>query len=644
MKFSFIEPSDLNGPNLARLASEPVYALDSELGHISHLLISPGTSEVEWAVVESEVGQCQAIPVQLIDIDDVNEAIKIELDRNRVEALFEVTAPGGISYSELFSEVANIKAELGGNPEFSPKLSTGATNSGIKWDVLPLHSAYKPVTGIEALGLQPPFLQESTWIEPPPSERALVADLPKSVKVASRFSIEVKVAEVIAGSVPADSVLNVEGGMTVTVNAKVPESFDVQSELTQDITVPVEGDSDPCLFTCVPGEIGAFPVRLTAYNQGKYLGKLDLMVSVAKKTSGTSRETLRALSQDPPRGGEVSLQITYSEGSNTFSFLFMSGGEHRESPSRKIEGDIRDMIESLVLECDSYARANSDLSPADAEQRLKVRGFQLWSRLVPDDIKAAIVRNLRTMSQLTIFSDREIVPWELLYPQLEDGTELGFLVELCPVNRWVMESPWNQILSLYTPTFVVPGKAPRQAQVEVTKIAGKLNAKNPPTLTNRESVLAAVSKPGFTCLHFACHNLYTFKDGSQIRFEDGPLIPADFELEVKRLPLRDKQALVFLNACRTQGSAPVYTSLESWATMFLKLGATAVIGTSWAVRSTTARAFAEHIYDNLAAGKNLGQAVAAARLKAKARTGDSSWLAYTVYGDPKAVAVTAQPS
>lgn len=112
-------------------------------------------------------------------------------------------------------------------------------------------------------------------------------------------------------------------------------------------------------------------------------------------------------------------------------------------------------------------------------------------------------------------------------------------------------------------------------------------------------------------------------------------------LDVARRPLEGKQALVFLNACRTEESSPVYTSLESWAKMFLDLGATAVVGTSWAVRARTARLFADAIYENLAAGMRLGEAAKQARQRASQQSGDSSWLAYTVYGDADAVVVTA---
>jgi hypothetical protein len=540
------------------------------------------------------------------------------------------------------------------------KIETAEAAGGGRWDVLPIGQglpaaprglafpeknameAYEDEGGAASLEYAEASLdlELTRTFMPPSTQRSLVADLPESVNVKDRFSIEVRIAEVMAGSPPIGSPLAVEGGMNVTVNATVPGSFEVQSELTQDIEVPMAGDSTPRLFTFVPGKVGTFPVRFTAYNGGTYLGKLDVEVTVAESTSGTSRYTLESLSLDPPRRGEVSLQITYVAETNTFRFLFIAGGERYEVPSHPIEGDIRDRIEKLVLESDSYARADSDLSPQDAEDRLRDNGFQMWEDLVPGQVKSAIIKHLDKMSQLTIFCDREIVPWELLYPQLPDGREPGFLVQLCPVTRWVMGSQWEQALSLSAPTFVIPDKSPASAEREVGMVAGRLHAVNPGKLSKRKAVLTAIEEPDFTCLHFACHNLYAQQDGSQIRFEDGPLRPSDMARKVAKRPLADKQALVFLNACRTQGAVPVYTSLENWAKMFLDLGATAVIGTSWAVRSNTARLFAETVYDNLASGKNLGQAVEAARRRASAKTGDSSWLAYTVYGDPTAVAVT----
>ena len=63
-------------------------------------------------------------------------------------------------------------------------------------------------------------------------------------------------------------------------------------------------------------------------------------------------------------------------------------------------------------------------------------------------------------------------------------------------------------------------------------------------------------------------------------------------------------------------------------------GSGAFIGTLWEVRDDSARAFSEALYDGLARGKTLGEAMRAGRSAISA--GDPTSLAYTLYGNPLA--------
>jgi hypothetical protein len=54
------------------------------------------------------------------------------------------------------------------------------------------------------------------------------------------------------------------------------------------------------------------------------------------------------------------------------------------------------------------------------------------------------------------------------------------------------------------------------------------------------------------------------------------------------------------------------------------------------VRDTTAQLFADAVYKALLDGVTLGEAIRQARTVAGEVPGDSSWLAYTIYGDPQA--------
>jgi len=93
---------------------------------------------------------------------------------------------------------------------------------------------------------------------------------------------------------------------------------------------------------------------------------------------------------------------------------------------------------------------------------------------------------------------------------------------------------------------------------------------------------------------------------------------------------------VFINACRSAGLAATYNRLDGWASKFLEAGAAAFIGSLWAVSDGASREFAQELYRRLQHGLTLGDAVMAARKAAASTPDDPTWLAYTVYGDPRA--------
>ena len=94
--------------------------------------------------------------------------------------------------------------------------------------------------------------------------------------------------------------------------------------------------------------------------------------------------------------------------------------------------------------------------------------------------------------------------------------------------------------------------------------------------------------------------------------------------------------LVFLNACRTDGQAPQYTTVEGWAAKFLQAGAGAFIGSLWEVVDTSASTYAQQFYQAALTGHTLGEAARQACNAIRDNPGDPTWLAYTLYGDPAA--------
>jgi CHAT domain-containing protein len=104
--------------------------------------------------------------------------------------------------------------------------------------------------------------------------------------------------------------------------------------------------------------------------------------------------------------------------------------------------------------------------------------------------------------------------------------------------------------------------------------------------------------------------------------------------------LNERRPLIFLNACETGRQGPKLTDFGGWPQAFIRSGAGAYVGTSWAVRERPAIAFAQGFYESLLKGSTLAEASQHARTQAKA-IGDASWLAFTVYGAPSARFVLA---
>jgi CHAT domain-containing protein len=188
-------------------------------------------------------------------------------------------------------------------------------------------------------------------------------------------------------------------------------------------------------------------------------------------------------------------------------------------------------------------------------------------------------------------------------------------------------------LRLRPARFVVPSSAPDLATAEVSELA-RLVGSDGPVISALTPLLEVVRSGEFGLLHFACHNNYDPGAGSSIRL-DSAFTPLQLTTAAIGRALAASAPLVFINACRSAGQAASYSRLDGWAAKFLEAGAAAFLGSLWAVSDSAAPLFAASVYRHLVGGTSLGQAVMAARLDASA-DGDPTWLAYTVYGDPRA--------
>ena len=142
---------------------------------------------------------------------------------------------------------------------------------------------------------------------------------------------------------------------------------------------------------------------------------------------------------------------------------------------------------------------------------------------------------------------------------------------------------------------------------------------------------------GFRVIHLATHALVD--EGSLARTalalapgagEDGFLSPADLSA------LKLRADLVVLSACRTAGGVMVSgEGLQGLTSPLLEAGARAVIATQWRISDRNTVRLVHDLYDALARGAPLADALRSAKLAAVRRGAPpSEWAGFTVVGDP----------
>jgi hypothetical protein len=270
-------------------------------------------------------------------------------------------------------------------------------------------------------------------------------------------------------------------------------------------------------------------------------------------------------------------------------------------------------------------------------------GISLWLAAVPEAVQRQFWEQADRIKMFTIAADRDTIPWELLHP-LNDEHDNGFLAEQFPVVRRAYATRRVLTLPMDSVAYVVPPGSPANALDEVTGVRQRLGAR----VVDRGVVSAleavedlVLASPGV--LHFACHNAFSDAAGSSIRLDGGPWKPTDLSDAVARRSMTGPAPLVFFNACRSAGETGWFSGMSGWAKEFVKAGAGAFIGSLWAVRSSSAKTFAEAFYQGFVDdGASLGAASLLARKAIADDDGDPTWLAYTVYGNPAAVAARTE--
>jgi len=415
--------------------------------------------------------------------------------------------------------------------------------------------------------------------------------------------------------------------------------FEVLNEERQQLHVPQAGDSEPVRFDLRAVQPGPRPVLVTAWHDGSYLGELKIEITVDPEgRDGPAQDVLGDVDIRPCPGA-VGLAVRYAPDTRTYRFEFHDVDNPSEVTSNLVY-EPGPRVEQLIGELDRLARGQTGFSADETRDYLRNTGAQLWQELVPERLRNQFWDRQNRITQLTILTENDIVPWELLYP-LDPGHDEGFLVEQFPVTRGIFDRVPTGQLRLRPAEFVLPDRSPPQAGQEIDAVRALFGAQAVSGDIVREltPLRQLLDRGDFGALHFACHNSFDPANGASIRFGEARFTPTLLTTAGITKTLSARAPLVFVNACRSGGLAVSYNGMDGFARKFLAAGASTFIGSLWAVVDDTAREFASTLYGELLGGAELGDAVLQARRQASSRPGDPSWLAYSVYGDPRATVV-----
>jgi hypothetical protein len=292
------------------------------------------------------------------------------------------------------------------------------------------------------------------------------------------------------------------------------------------------------------------------------------------------------------------------------------------------------------------------LGRVEVDRRVKQLGQNLWRDLIPHDLQDlyAAERAAWQDRTLLIYSDEPYIPWELAWPFGEGWEDrLPWCGTLRP-TRWLRrdgqgngnESPpprlrWES-LAIIAPVSAKLPTAQRERQY-LEKLATRrgLSDASPGHATWVE-VMNRLESGGYDVFHVASHHQFHAgaPDGDSFVWldDEGSLTPNEIVGPKVEGHIRTKRPAFFFNACECGRQGREVTRLAGWANRLVSAGAGLFVGPLWDVSDDGAMAFVASFYRALARELTVAEAVHRARRHAARRSGDPTWLAYSVYGHP----------
>jgi hypothetical protein len=479
-------------------------------------------------------------------------------------------------------------------------------------------------------------------------ERFPTATLPDRVKLNQTIPLEIMVKIKRPEQFKAATGLIIEphsGEKEIPLLVIVkPGSFELEEDnYCKTLLVPVEAvDSKPIIFMLKAMEEGWQTIKIEFVQNGNYLGELFVGTLVGKfdvsmPKSVDAKWTLGEM----PEGPDLTVYVFEKKAGTEFEYDICLISQKLGIPIEKygpirFAGDPEYKFRTILQEIE-----NLNGSPSVITSSLKAKGMSLYDELFPDKLKNRYWQIRDQIVSVQIVSEEPWVPWEIVRPwrRLDgDIEEDRFLSERYSFSRWLEGHDVKVKGRLGTAKVVVPkdtNLSNALAELNwIQKFAGKIKL-DVSRDSEYDEVFASLRTGGFDLLHFSTHGRYD----PAYPYLSGILLENGIELKPEHVSglatkFGQNNPVVVLNACQTGSQGFALTGIGSWAKQFLDAGASAFIGTLWSVSDDCALEFTQQLYQNLGAGSSLGEAVREARIHCSKLSGDPSWLAYELYGQP----------
>jgi len=516
----------------------------------------------------------------------------------------------------------------------------------------------------------PPTRSSSSGRGEAPIECHFRAEMDKKVVVNEKARVDVTIArralEAAAGRAVASARASVEAGRKLSVQIAERRNFRVEGKRWVEVDIPKPDTEANVSFEVtglVAGKEGELWVQVRQGPVPLVTMKLKPRIVAAASAVRAPRLAVehKLAAMPAPESPLDELLIAESHVGKSVQYRYFLNlpslriRKHFESPV--IAG--RDRYVVKILDRIGRAWAGSGRKELAAFRTdLRSIGAMMFTQLMPREMQQLLWEKHERITGVQVFSMEPFIPWELIY--LKDphkdviSDDSKFLGELGLV-RWLYDGypparirlgsgRARYIIPTYTGDDVLPEAANEERMLKQLFKAKRVPAK-------AYDVQKLIGKPGsFDLLHFGGHAEAAGHAQTDARLvldqaDDGgtenALLATTVE-QTARLNADGRQPIVVLNACESARNSRGFARMGGFASAFVARGAGVFIGTQWSVGDAPARIFIEKFYKSFAVRKKnakprqLVEAVLQARHAAR-DGGDATWLAYVVYGHPRAV-------